>query len=119
MEQLHTVLTEIDCFDKEIERVASALPDYALFKSLPGPGPHLALRLLAAFGEQRESFHGADELQKYSGIAPVTERSGKKSRVHWRWQCQTFPRQTDWSRYAKLLSAWPPCIRSDQRLHRI
>ncbi len=79
MEQLRTILTVIDRFDKEIERVATALPDYALFRGLPGAGPHLAPRLLAAFGEQRERFHGADELQKYSGIAPVTERSGKKS----------------------------------------
>ena len=38
---------------------------------------HLAPRLLAAFGEQSERFQGAGELQKYSGIAPVTERSGK------------------------------------------
>ena len=75
-------------------RVVSALPDYALFRSLPGAGPHLAPRLLAAFGEQREHVHGADELQKYSGIASVTERSGKKSWVHWRWQCPTFLRQT-------------------------
>src|SRR2546428_2683378 len=27
-------------------------------------------------------------------IAPVTERSGKKSWGHWRWQCPTFLRQT-------------------------
>ncbi|MNR57868.1 hypothetical protein D3C85_1787290 [compost metagenome] len=60
VEQLRTVLTVIDRFDKEIERVASALSDYALFRSLPGAGPHLAPRLLAAFGEQRERFHGAD-----------------------------------------------------------
>jgi hypothetical protein len=53
-------------------------------RNLPGAGQHLAPRLLAAFGEQRERFHGAEELQKYSGIAPVTKRSGKKSWVHWR-----------------------------------
>lgn len=35
VEQLRTVLTVIDRFDKEIERVASALQDYALFRSLP------------------------------------------------------------------------------------
>ena len=60
----------------------------------PGAGPHLAPRLLAAFGEQRERFTSADELQKYSSTAPVTERSGKKRWVHWRWQCPTFVRQT-------------------------
>src|SRR6202171_1132857 len=47
---------------------------------------HLTPRLLAAFGEQRDRFKGADELQKYSGIAPVTERSSKKCRPHWGWR---------------------------------
>ena len=92
--QLRTALAAIDVFDKEIAAVARTLPDFGLFDSLPGAGPHLMPRLLAAFGEQRDRFQGADELQKYSGIAPVTERSGKKCWVHWRWQCPTFLRQT-------------------------
>jgi transposase len=117
VEQLRTVLSVIDRFDKEIERVASALPDYALFRGLPGAGPHLAPRLLAAFGEQRERFHGADELQKYSGIAPVTERSGKKSWVHWRWQCPTFLRQTfvEWAGQTINKSFWAGAFYRQQR----
>jgi Transposase IS116/IS110/IS902 family. len=78
VEQLRVTLQAIDRFDRQIAAVAATLPDYALFSPLPGAGPHLAPRLLAAFGEQRERFRSADELQKYSGIAPVTERSGKK-----------------------------------------
>src|ERR1700692_3052422 len=76
--------------------------------SLPGAGPHLTPRLLAAFGEQRDRFKGADELQKYSGIAPVTERSGKKCWVHWRWQCPTFLRQTfvEWAGQTINKSCW-------------
>ena len=83
-------------------------PTTALFEGLPGAGPHLAPRLLAAFGEHRERFQGADELQKYSGIAPVTERSGKKSWVHWRWQCPTFLRQTfvEWAGQTINKSFW-------------
>jgi hypothetical protein len=92
--QLRTALTVIDTFDKEIATVARTLPDSDLFDCLPGAGPHLTPRLLAAFGEQRDRIQGADELQKSSGIAPVTERSGKKCWVHWRWQCPTFLRQT-------------------------
>ena len=38
-------------------------------------------------GEQRERYPSATALQQYAGIAPVTERSGKKSWVHWRLQC--------------------------------
>ena len=50
--------------------------------------------MLAAFGEQRDRFPDASAFQKYTGIAPVTERSGNKHWVHWRWACPTFLRQT-------------------------
>ncbi|HEV3422300.1 MAG TPA: IS110 family transposase [Paraburkholderia sp.] len=117
VEQLRTVLTAIDRFDSEIAAVAGTLPDYALFQGLPGAGPQLAPRLLAAFGEQRERFHGADELQKYSGIAPVTERSGKKSWVHWRWQCPKFLRQTfvEWAAQTINRSFWAGAYYRQQR----
>ncbi len=75
-------------------RRSSRMPDYSLFAGLPGAVPHLVPRLLVAFGEDRQRFQRAEELQKYAGIAPVTERSGKKSWVHWRWQCPRFLRQT-------------------------
>jgi transposase len=117
VEQLRTVLTAIDGFDREIATVAGTLPDYTLFQGLPGAGPQLAPRLLAAFGEQRERFHGADELQKYSGIAPVTERSGKKSWVHWRWQCPKFLRQTfvEWAAQTINKSFWAGAYYRQQR----
>jgi len=55
-----------------VSKPVRRITDYALFETLPGAGPQLAPRLLAAFGEQREHFRSADELQKYAGIAPVT-----------------------------------------------
>jgi hypothetical protein len=47
-------------------------------------------------------------VNEYSGIAPVTERSGKKSWVHWRWQCPTFLRQTfvEWAAQTINKSFW-------------
>jgi hypothetical protein len=30
----------------------------------------------------------------YAGLSPVTERSGQKDWVHWRWQCAKFVRQS-------------------------
>jgi transposase len=115
--QLRTALAAIDLFDKEIATVARTLPDFDLFDSLPGAGPHLTPRLLAAFGEQRDRFKGADELQKYSGIAPVTERSGKKCWVHWRWQCPTFLRQTfvEWAGQTINKSFWAGAYYRQQR----
>ena len=117
VEQLRVLLHAIDRFDQQIAAVAATLPDYPLFSSLPGAGPHLAPRLLAAFGEQRDRFLRADELQKYSGIAPVTERSGKKRWVHWRWQCPTFVRQTfvEWAGQTINKSFWAGAYYRQQR----
>src|SRR5262245_23175113 len=92
--QLRVTLQAIDGFDAEITQVAQRLPDYALFAALPGAGAILAPRLLVAFGEQRERYGSAAQLQTYAGIAPVMERSGKQSWVHWRCQCTKLMRQT-------------------------
>jgi transposase len=106
--QLRAVCTAIERFDEEIARLCPSLPDYELFKALPGAGPALAPRLLVAFGERRERFPNAAALQKYAGIAPVTERSGNKSWVHWRLACPTFLRQTfvEWVAQTLTRSFW-------------
>ena len=108
IEQLRVVLDAINRFDTEIEKVARQHADYALFSALPGAGPALTPRLMVAFGEQRERFDNAADVQKYSGVAPVTERSGKKHWVHWRWQCPTFLRQTfvEWAAQTINKSYW-------------
>lgn len=117
VEQLRVTLQAINRFDREIANLAPTLPDYPLFQALPGAGPHLAPRLLAAFGEQRERFQGADDLQKYAGIAPVTERSGKKNWVHWRLQCPKFLRQTfvEWAGQTINKSFWAGAYYRQQR----
>ncbi len=117
VEQLRVTLQAIKRFDQEIATVLPKLPDYALFSPLPGAGPILGPRLLVAFGEQRERFGSAAEIQKYSGIAPVTERSGKKSWVHWRWQCPTFLRQTfvEWAAQTINKSFWAGAYYRQQR----
>ena len=108
IKQLQLVLNAIKEFDVQIERIAGTLPDYALFRALPGAGPSLAPRLLVAFGEQRDRFKSAADMQKCAGIAPVTERSGRKHWVHWRWQCSTFLRQTfvEWAAQTINKSYW-------------
>jgi transposase len=92
--QLRAISQGITSLEAEIARRCQKLPDFRLFSSLPGAGPVFSARLLAAFGEQRDRFSTADAFQRYSGIAPVTERSGNKHWVHWRWACPTFLRQT-------------------------
>jgi transposase len=115
--QLRVTLQAIDAFDEAIAQRAQSHPDFPLFASLPGAGAVLAPRLLAAFGEQRERYTSADELQKYAGIAPVTERSGNKSWVHWRLQCPTFLRQTfvEWAAESIRHSFWARAYYQQQR----
>ncbi len=98
--QLRAVCAAVARFDIEIARLAESLPDYGLFASLPGAGATLAPRLLVAFGERRERFVSVASMQKYAGVAPVTERSGNKSWVHWRYACGTFLRQSfvEWAK---------------------
>jgi len=117
VEQLRLMLDAIEQYDLEIEQIAVQHDDYALFNSLPGAGPSLTPRLMVAFGEQRERYKCAAELQKYSGIAPVTEHSGKKHWVHWRWQCPTFLRQTfvEWAAHTISESLWAGAYYRQQR----
>src|SRR5438128_7088411 len=75
--QLRVTVQVIKDFDDAIAQRAQAHPDFPLFDTLPGAGPVFAPRLLVAFGEQRERYTSAAELQKYAGIAQVTERRGK------------------------------------------
>ena len=115
--QLRTTLVAITQFEKQINKVMPTLPDATLFQALPGAGPQLAPRLLTAFGEDRARFQGAESVQKLGGIAPVTERSGKKHWVHWRWQCPTFLRQTlvEWAGQTINKSFWAGAYYRQQR----
>lgn len=115
--QLRCVLDAVDQFDRAIADTAAKLKDYPLFQALPGAGPAFAPRLLVAFGEERERYQNAAQLQKYSGVAPVTERSGKSSWVHWRYAAPTFLRQTfvEWAAQTIPHSFWARAFYEQQR----
>ena len=115
--QLRVTLRVIADFDKAIAQYAQDHPDFPLFDALPGAGAVFAPRLLVAFGEPRERYASAEELQKYAGIAPVTERSGKKAWVHWRLQCPKFLRQTfvEWAAESIRHSFWAQVYYQQQR----
>jgi len=106
--QLRALSAGVAAFDREIARRCQVLPDYRLFANLPGAGKVFSPRLLVAFGEQRDRFANAAAFQKLTGIAPVTQRSGKSHWVHWRWACPIFLRQTfvEWSASSIPHSFW-------------
>jgi transposase len=105
---LYPTIETLHRLDREIEERFNAHPDVAIFDSFPGAGPALAPRLLAAMGSNRSRFESAAEVQQYSGIAPVTERSGKHVWIHRRFACPKFLRQTfhEFAGQSRKFSAW-------------
>jgi len=106
--QLKLLIESIMRMDKEIKRYYKKQDDRIIFDSFPGAGPQLAPRLLAAFGNNRDKYKSAAELQKYAGVAPVIEQSGQKSWTHWRYSCTKFLRQTfvEWAGQSVRYSFW-------------
>jgi transposase len=104
VEQIRPLHKAILRFDAQIERLMDQHPDANLFRALPGAGAVLAPRLLVAFGDDRGRYQSADDLQAFAGVAPVTQRSGRRCTVKRRWACpkfllQTFWEYACWSRY--------------------
>jgi|HubBroStandDraft_1064217.scaffolds.fasta_scaffold56127_1 transposase len=102
------------------ERIAEAFdshPEAALFQGLPGAGPATAPRLLAAFGTDRSRYPDASSLQKYAGIAPVKQKSGRQLWIHWRWNAPKFLRQTfvEWAGQSVPKCAWAKAFYRQQR----
>jgi transposase len=92
--QLQPLLTAIEQHDEAVAAVFAAHPDHLVIASLPGAGPTLAPRLLAALGDDRTRFADARALQCFSGTAPVLVRSGQATKVCRRHACPTFIRQS-------------------------
>jgi transposase len=104
--QLQLVQRTVIAFDQQIAAAYAAHPDRALFASLPGAGPVLGPRLLASLGANRERFaESAAQLQRYTGVAPVTKRSGGSCYIHRRYCCPKFHRQS-FHEYAKESVLW-------------
>jgi len=94
VQMLFVIEKQLAVYRQRIEELFARHPDRDLFGSLPGAGPKIAPRSLSEIGDDRERFDGdAQNLQCYSGTAPVTKRSGKYRHVHQRWACDKHLRQ--------------------------
>jgi transposase len=103
--ELQIVQKTIAEFDQKIEAAYAAHPDREIFASFPGASPVLGPRLLTSMGSQRERFGAAGQLQCYTGVAPVTKRSGGSCYIHRRYLCPKFHRQS-FHEYAKESILW-------------
>ena len=94
--QIKALNAEIEKFEKEIAAAYATHRDHAIWSSFPGAGETIAPRLACAWGANREAYPGAADMQLYSGIAPVTERSGTSTWIHRRYSRPAFLHQTFW-----------------------
>lgn len=116
VEQLRLLGRQIEELEEEIEKVSERHEDQAIFASFPGAGRQLAPRLVVAFGTDRDRFD-AYRMKCFSGIAPVTEQSGKSRWVHHRFVCAKFLKQTfhEFAQYSIPHSAWANAYYHQQR----
>jgi transposase len=115
--QLRGLSEAIARYEQRQHQVFSQHADAPIFQSFPGAGLVLAPRLLTAFGTDRSQFPSALNIQQYSGIAPVTERSGNQRWVHWRWACPRFVRQSfhEYANASRHHSLWARAFYEHQR----
>lgn len=115
--QLRTLIAAIQTFDDRIAAAFAAHADHDVFASFPGAGAVGAPRLAAAFGTDRARWDSPAELQAHSGIAPVTERSGKSVWVHHRLACPKFVKQTfhEFADQSIRFSRWARAYYDQQR----
>lgn len=103
--QLNSAIVE---FDRELKAFYDHHPDHDIFDSFPGSGDVLGPRLLAAWGSDRDRYDSSDNMQKYSGTAPITRASGKSKSIVRRVACPKFLLQTfhEFANCSRRFSVW-------------
>lgn len=106
--QVRSLLTSLKEFDQQLYEAFQQYPEKDFYEVLPGAGPVLQPRLAALLGLNRSKYESAAELQSFSGVAPVTETSGRSRWVHWRHACPKFVRQSlvEFANHSRKKSTW-------------
>jgi len=116
--QLRVLLGSLNQFDNELANAFDQHPEKEFYQALPGAGPVLGPRLAAFFGLNRCKWNDPNEMQSFSGVAPVTDQSGKFHRwVHWRVACPKFIRQSlvEFANHSRAKSLWAAAYYKSQR----
>jgi transposase len=115
--QLLQLSAALKKYDSRIAQLFARHADAFIWESFPGAGPTLAPRLCCALGSERSRYQSAAAIQQYSGVAPVTERSGKNQHwVHRRWGRPHFIHQSffEYANQSVLHCAWAKLFLQEQ-----
>ncbi len=115
--QIQNLSNTLKQLEEDIATAVAAHPDEKIFRALPGAGDALVPRLIAAFGSDRDRYDSAEEIQCYSGIAPVTRQSGKTRHVSRRHACPKFLKQTfhEFADHSRKWSPWSAAFYHQKR----
>ena len=108
VDQLEALSKIILNYDRKIKQLYDAHEKKALIDSLPGAGSKLGPRLLCAMESHTLQCRNASELASYSGIAPIRQSSGKRSRISKRYRRPKFLHQSfiEWAKCSIFYSTW-------------
>lgn len=91
---LLAVTEQLEALKKKMTRITSSHVLGPIFSSLPGGGAVMSAKLLALMGDNRDLYSDPAQVQAYTGVAPIIKRSGKVSRVVFRFACTKAHRDT-------------------------
>ena len=80
--------------ETRMKQIMLAHPLGPVFDSIPGAGKVLAGKLMALFGDDKDRFIKAGEIQALFGTAPVNFQTGNYHKVHMRRGCNREARAT-------------------------
>lgn len=111
------LLDAIRKVEQRIEPIYQSHPDFAIVDSFPGLGPALGPRVIAIMGGAGEQFTSASDIQRLTGVAPVTVRSGTMIHIQRRVRRSHFLNQTviEWAGLSIQSSLWAKAL-YDQRI---
>ncbi|MEP6168821.1 MAG: transposase, partial [Rhodopirellula bahusiensis] len=116
-QQLQVLNKHIRSYEAAIKELLPQHPQYAVAASMPGTAANTQARIIAAMGDGEGRYKSAKSLQCASGIAPITEQSGKRKFVIARWACTKFLRQTfhEMAGLSITKSRWAKAYYEDQK----
>jgi len=86
------LISQIEDYEKQIQKIVDDTPNGCIFRSLPGADYILGARLLVLYSSRE--FSSASEAQAFWGTCPCTSRSGSSMAVRFRKGCNQFGRNT-------------------------
>jgi transposase len=116
------LLPQVKCRMFAIEtlhRLFQGHPDAFIFQSLPVQGELLPPSLLVKFGDHRDRFPCAGDVQALAGTCPATAKSGQRRRVYFRQACDKEFRRIiqQFARLSIGRSGWALAYYHDIRPH--